>query len=75
MNGQKSLVVVCPAFVADGLETLEEIGIELRQNFLASGGEKFELVSSLNDDSLWVSGFAALLRRANSWQQVDFTST
>jgi len=73
-NGQKSLTVVCPAFVADGLETLEEIGIDLREKFFQAGGEKFALVLSLNDDSQWVSGFAEVLRRAKSWHQVDFTS-
>jgi ferrochelatase len=61
------LVVACPAFVTDGLETLEEIGIGLKTQFLQAGGEKFELVSGLNDDSFWVQEFAQLLHRSGSW--------
>lgn len=66
-TGKKRLVVACPAFVTDGLETLEEIGIGLKAQFLSGGGESFRLVEGLNDDSGWVSGFASLLRRSGSW--------
>jgi ferrochelatase len=53
-EGITRLVVVCPAFVADNLETLEEIGLTGRERFLAAGGESFTLVPCLNDDPEWV---------------------
>ncbi|MCA9710481.1 MAG: ferrochelatase, partial [Myxococcales bacterium] len=46
--GTKRLAVLCPAFVADCLETLEEIGMRAKEDFLAAGGEQLELVPSLN---------------------------
>lgn len=60
-NGVKHLKVVCPSFVADCLETLEEIGIELRSQFLQQGGESFELISCVNDDEVFVKGLTAKL--------------
>lgn len=53
-QGYKKLLVICPAFVADCLETLEEIGIRGREQFLQAGGESFELISCLNDSPSWV---------------------
>src|SRR5581483_2566230 len=47
--GVKRLVIVAPGFAADCLETLEELGMENRNVFLANGGEKFALVPCLND--------------------------
>lgn len=52
--GVKHLAVVCPAFIADNLETLEEMGIQGRETFLAAGGETFTLLSCLNDDPAWI---------------------
>jgi len=49
-NGVKSLKVVCPSFVSDCLETLEEIGIGLREDFFKEGGSSFELIPCVNDD-------------------------
>ncbi len=54
-EGIRHLTVVCPAFVADNLETLEEIAIRGREQFLAAGGESLTLVPCLNDDALWVN--------------------
>ena len=62
-QGKKRLVVFCPAFVADCLETLEEIGMRLHDDFLARGGEALELVPSLNDSPEWVATAASLVRR------------
>lgn len=53
-RGVRHLVVACPAFVADNLETLEEIGISGRRTFLDAGGESFTLVPCLNDRPDWV---------------------
>jgi ferrochelatase len=54
-QGIRRLVVVCPAFVADNLETLEEIGMAGRELFLDAGGESFTLIPCLNDEPAWVS--------------------
>jgi len=62
--GKKRLCVLCPAFVADCLETLEEIGMRAREQFVAAGGESLTLVPSLNASPAWVDALVALLRRA-----------
>ena len=53
-NGIKKIAVVCPSFVADNLETLEEINIEARETFIESGGEKFVFIPCLNNDDNWI---------------------
>ncbi len=53
-SGVKRLGVVCPAFVADCLETLEEIEMEGHNQFVDAGGDQLVLVPCLNDDELWV---------------------
>ncbi len=52
-HGVKKLAVVCPAFVADCLETIEEIGMEGKEEFLEAGGETFQMIPCLNDDDHW----------------------
>lgn len=52
-RGFKSLIVACPSFTSDCLETIEEIGMELKEQWLDMGGEKFQLVSCLNDNNDW----------------------
>jgi ferrochelatase len=61
-EGAKKLLVFSPAFVADCLETLIEIGDEYDEIFQENGGEKVELVPSLNDDPDWVRSFANYIR-------------
>lgn len=63
-RGVKRLAVFCPAFVADCLETLEEIGMRAKEDFLAAGGEALELVPSLNATGPWVDTVVGLLRDA-----------
>jgi protoporphyrin/coproporphyrin ferrochelatase len=58
--GKKRLAVFCPAFVADCLETLEEIGIRGREQFVRAGGEVCTLVPSLNATPRWVAAAARL---------------
>lgn len=53
-RGVKRLLVACPSFTTDCLETLEEIGIGLREDFLKLGGEDFALVPCLNSSDTWV---------------------
>ncbi len=65
-KGRKRLVVFCPTFVADCLETLEEIGIRARESAMAAGAETFELVPSLNDHPLWVEAVAGLVSSAGA---------
>ena len=48
------MAVSCPSFVADCLETVEEIGIRAHDNFIQAGGEELRLVPSLNSDPVWV---------------------
>ena len=56
--GCRRLAVLCPAFVADCLETLEEIGIRAREQWQAAGGEALHLVPSLNAHPAWVETLA-----------------
>lgn len=62
-QGVKRLAVMCPSFVVDCLETLEEIGMGGREAFLDAGGEAFELVPCLNAQPRWLDAFAAMIRR------------
>jgi ferrochelatase len=60
--GRKRLAILCPAFVADCLETVEEIGIRARDQWKALGGEELLLVPSLNAEPTWVDAVAAMVR-------------
>jgi len=53
-EGVKKLVVLSPAFVSDCLETLEELGIRGRADFLGAGGKEFSLVPCLNEHPAWI---------------------
>ena len=59
-EGVKRVDVICPGFVSDCLETLEEIGIVARRAFLGAGGREFYLVNSLNESPDWIDALAAL---------------
>lgn len=54
-KGVKKILVLCPAFVADCLETLYEITFEYHEEFVELGGEKVQLVESLNDHPDWIN--------------------
>ena len=62
-RGVARVDVVCPGFTGDCLETLEEIAIEGRQAFLASGGQVFHYIACLNDDPAWIGALGALAER------------
>ena len=66
-RGVKRLAVCCPAFVADCLETIEEIGMRGREIFLEAGGEAFELVPCLNDHPAWIDAVVDLIRQTTRW--------
>lgn len=53
-SGIRKLLVICPAFVSDCLETLEEIAMEGRNSFLEAGGEEFTHIPCLNDHPAWI---------------------
>ena len=60
--------VFCPGFVSDCLETLEEIGVEGRQTFLAAGGRDFHLIPCLNEHPLWIAALTGIvLRNLQGW--------
>jgi ferrochelatase len=63
-RGVKRLAVMCPAFVADCLETVEEVAIRGREQFVASGGESLTLVPSLNGNPAWADAVVRLVREA-----------
>lgn len=53
-EGIRRLLVICPAFVSDCLETLEEIRVEGRESFIAAGGEFFEQIPCMNGHPGWI---------------------
>lgn len=59
-RGVKNLAIVCPAFVSDCLETLEEIAEEGKEEFLHAGGEQFQYLPCLNDEDRWIQVVKAL---------------
>ncbi len=61
--GKGRVDVICPGFVADCLETLEEIGIEGRQAFLRAGGKDFHVIPCLNEHPRWIAALAELVHR------------
>lgn len=62
-DGVKKLDVVCPGFAVDCLETLEEIGMQNRDFFLAAGGTALRYIPALNTSPTQIASLAALLRR------------
>lgn len=64
-QGKKKVLVACPAFVADCLETIYEIGVEYAEEFAEQGGEKLQLVESLNASDQWVDTVIQLVTAKN----------
>ncbi|AYC31729.1 ferrochelatase [Pseudomonas cavernae] len=64
-QGVKKLLVMCPAFVADCIETLEEIGMRGREQFEAAGGIELQLVPCLNSQQQWTAALAKLAEGAS----------
>ena len=62
-EGIKNLDVVCPAFVTDNLETLEEMNIRGRETFLEAGGQSFNYIPCLNDEESWVDFLVSASKR------------
>ena len=62
-KGVKNLLVICPGFSSDCVETLEEIDIQGRDSFLQNGGENFDLIPCLNDSSDHINLFEKLVKK------------
>ena len=59
-EGIEKLAVFSPAFTADCLETVEEIGLRAREDFLAAGGKELRLIPSLNAESSWAEAVLSI---------------
>ena len=62
-QGTERVDVICPGFVADCLETLEEIAQEGREDFIAAGGKTYHYIPALNEDDAWIKALADLVER------------
>ena len=62
-DGIKNLLVICPGFASDCVETLEEINIQGRKSFIEKGGKNFDLIPCLNDGSDHIKLFEKLVRK------------
>ena len=61
-QGTARVDVICPSFVSDCLETLEEIAIETRDAFLAAGGQAFHYIPALNDSAHWITALSEIVQ-------------
>jgi len=67
-QGLRRVDVVCPGFVADCLETLEEIGIEGKAEFLNAGGKEFHSIACLNESDAWIQALGRIaLQHLQGW--------
>ena len=62
-KGVKNLLMICPGFASDCVETLEEINIEGRKTFIENGGENFDLIPCLNDSPKHIDLFQQLINK------------
>ena len=62
-KGIKNLLVICPGFASDCVETLEEINIQGRESFMTNGGKNFDLIPCLNDNEDHINLFENLIKK------------
>jgi ferrochelatase len=62
-DGVRRVDVICPGFVADCLETLEEIALLGKQQFLSAGGKVFNYIPALNEKECWIEALADLVKK------------
>ncbi len=62
-EGAKNVLVMCPAFVSDCLETIEEINLEGREIFMEAGGKEFDLIPCLNEHPKWIGLLEKFIRQ------------
>jgi ferrochelatase len=65
-SGVKRIAVVCPSFVADCLETLEEVAIRGRDDFIKAGGEELYFIPSLNSHPKWIEAISNMIENRSS---------
>jgi len=74
-EGVARVDVLAPSFLADCLETLEEIQVECRNAFLQAGGGQLRLIPCLNDDPVWLDGLAGIvMRNLQGWEEDRFAT-
>jgi ferrochelatase len=61
-EGKKRVLVFCPSFVCDCLETIHEIGVEYAEEFKQAGGETLDLVPGLNDRAEWIDALVDFVK-------------
>jgi len=67
-QGAQRVDVICPGFIGDCLETLEEINIEVRRAFMLAGGKEFHYIPCLNEDALWLRSLSEITEpHLHSW--------
>jgi protoporphyrin/coproporphyrin ferrochelatase len=67
-DGHERVDMICPGFPADCLETLEEIGQEVRDAFVAAGGQTYHYIACLNDRPSWIAALAGIaLQHLQGW--------
>ena len=72
VSGPKRISVLCPGFAADCLETIEEIALRNREDFMNAGGETFDYIPALNDSAEHVAALQQLItRHAHAWLPLD----
>lgn len=62
-SGVKKMLVICPAFVSDCLETLEEIALRGKETFIEAGGKEFVLIPCLNEHPRWLDALETMIHR------------
>jgi ferrochelatase len=62
-EGKKKMMVICPAFVSDCLETIEEIGMRGCADFMAASGKEFTRIPCMNEHPLWIEALDNMISR------------
>lgn len=68
-EGIRKLLILCPAFVSDCLETLEEIAMRGKEAFINAGGEEYTMIPCLNTEPLWVETLAGWIKEIGMGQR------
>ena len=75
-QGCRSMQIVCPGFVSDCLETLEEIALEVKAAFLEEGGEQFHYIECINDSPVWIQALHSLsVTHMSGWPRESANET
>jgi ferrochelatase len=72
--GAKRVDVICPGFISDCLETLEEIAIEARRDFMTAGGKELLYIPCLNETPAWINGLTQIVEQHLSGWPTDLTA-